>query len=288
MRPGDDAAVADPVGWTSGLSILSYGRRVGVRARGAGLLTRAAERLPPGWTVSASPLVERLYSLAPDGDGDDAAPARCRLWVNGVERAGPAPAEPVLDALESDLQLFVAEMARRRVFVHAGVVGWAGGALLIPGRSHTGKTTLVAELVRAGARYYSDEYAVLDGWGRVHPYPRRLAIRGADGTTSRWAAEALGGAPGVEPLPVDLVVVTSYRAGGRWTPRRLSPGQGVLALMANTVPARRAPAAALRVLRRVARRASVVASERAEAAQLAPALLALCAKAAGSRPRRPR
>jgi hypothetical protein len=30
----------------------------------------------------------------------------------------------------------------------------------------------VAELVRAGATYYSDEFAVLDSRGRVHPFPR--------------------------------------------------------------------------------------------------------------------
>ena len=63
--------------------------------------------------------------------------------------------EAVLQAIESDLQLYVAENARRRVFIHAGVVAWKGKAILIPGRSFTGKTTLVAELVKAGASYYA-------------------------------------------------------------------------------------------------------------------------------------
>ena len=74
----------------------------------------------------------------------------------------------ILDTLESDLQLHVAEQARRRLFVHAGVVGWKGRAIVIPGRSFTGKTTLVAELVRAGASYYSDEYALIDSRGKIH------------------------------------------------------------------------------------------------------------------------
>jgi hypothetical protein len=34
--------------------------------------------------------------------------------------------------------------------------------------SYSGKTTLVSELIRAGATYYSDEYAVIDERGRVH------------------------------------------------------------------------------------------------------------------------
>ena len=83
----------------------------------------------------------------------------------------------VLDAFESHVQLTVAEYAPRRIFVHAGVVGWKDRAILIPGLSHSGKTTLVDQLIRAGATYYSDEYAVLDARGRVHPYPRALGMR---------------------------------------------------------------------------------------------------------------
>jgi hypothetical protein len=42
--------------------------------------------------------------------------------------------------------------------------------MVLPGKSFAGKTTLVAALVRAGAEYWSDEYAVLDANGDVHPY----------------------------------------------------------------------------------------------------------------------
>ena len=43
------------------------------------------------------------------------------------------------------------------------IVTWGRGrAIVIPGRTFSGKSTLVAELVRAGATYYSDEYAVED------------------------------------------------------------------------------------------------------------------------------
>ena len=66
------------------------------------------------------------------------------------------------------------------MFVHAGVVAVDGRALLLPGGSFTGKTTLVAALLRAGAQYGSDEYAVLDEAGLVLPaYPRPLSIRNA-------------------------------------------------------------------------------------------------------------
>jgi hypothetical protein len=83
----------------------------------------------------------------------------------------------VLDAFESALRIRIAEMAPRRVFVHAGVVGRRNLAIILTGKSYTGKTTLVRELIRSGADYYSDEYAVLDAGGKVHPFLRPLEIR---------------------------------------------------------------------------------------------------------------
>jgi hypothetical protein len=109
-----------------------------------------------------------------------------RCW-----RARPS-FEPALEALESDLHRSVAERARRWCFVHAGVVGWRGRVIVIPGRSHSGKTTLVAEWLRAGALYYSDEYAVFDAMGRVHAYAKPLSLR-QNGAATRYAVEALGG-----------------------------------------------------------------------------------------------
>ncbi len=84
---------------------------------------------------------------------------------------------PALIQLGGHLMIHVAEYAPEFVFVHAGVVAWQGRALLLPGVSHAGKSTLVAELVRAGATYYSDEFALLDSHGRVHPFARDLRIR---------------------------------------------------------------------------------------------------------------
>ncbi|HEX8149747.1 MAG TPA: hypothetical protein VF591_21385 [Pyrinomonadaceae bacterium] len=180
----------------------------------------------------------------------------------------------VFERFESDLQLYVAERAPRRVFVHAGVVGWKGRAVVIPGRSLSGKTTLVAELVRAGADYYSDEYAVLDREGRVHPYARPLAVREGDGLkqTRRRVGE-FGGRAGTVPLPVGLVVVSRYERGAGWRPRRLTSGECVLELLSNTVPARRSPARALSALTQAAAGATTLAGPRGEAATVAQAIL---------------
>lgn len=179
-----------------------------------------------------------------------------------------------MEKFESDLQLYVAERAPRRIFVHAGVVGWKGRAVVIPGRSLSGKTTLVAELVRAGADYYSDEYAVIDRDGRVHPYARPLAVREGVGLRqTRRTVEEFEGRAGEGPLPVGLVVVSRYERGASWRPRPLTPGECVLELLSNTVPARRSPTRAMSVLTKAAAGTDACAGPRGEAAVVAQAVM---------------
>jgi hypothetical protein len=271
-------AKLDRLGWAEGVAFTTYGLRVGVRVNRAEVLSRLLDCLPFGWKPAATPEVDELYSLIVAGPSP-----RPNLRLYNLLYAGPfrmartEQLEEVFPLLESELQLQVAERARRRLFVHAGVVGWRGRALVLPGYSHAGKSTLVAALLRAGASYYSDEYAVLDAQGRVHPYARPLALRDQAGPpTRRCSPEQFGARAGIAPLPVGLVALTEYRPGKRWRPRELSPGQGVLGLLAHTVPARRRPEFALTVLRRAMAGARVMKSARGEADDAAQALLESC------------
>jgi len=266
----------DRLVWTAGLAFRAYGVRVGVRVNRAESLDAVRDYLPPLWKHSPSPVVDRLYSLV-IGGGDSLRPnvRRFNLVYGDAARLDRSlELESVLRSLEWDIQHYVAEAAPRRVFVHAGVIGWRGRAVLIPGRSFSGKTTLVAELVRAGAVYYSDEYAVLDSKGRVHPYARPLSIRRGDGPESeRHSVESLGGFRGEQPLSVGLVVVTEYKSGARWRPRPLSAGQGALALLNNTVAIQKNPEAAFPVLKQVAAKAQILKGSRGEAKSVADFIL---------------
>jgi hypothetical protein len=248
--------------------------RVGIRVNDPNILLRLTAYLPPGWRTVTSPHVDYLFSLLIGGSGPRSSLRRFNLLYGDVSRlARSLDVEAIFAAFESHLQLYIAETARRHVFVHAGVVGWRGRAILVPGHSHSGKSTLVAAMVRAGAVYYSDEYAVLDAKGLVHPYPKPLSLRDQHtGKATRWQAEALGGRTGTQPLPVGLVIVSTYRPGAAWRPRRLSPGHGVLALLANTVSARRQPAVVLPTLRRAAAQATMLKGGRGEAEEVAPRL----------------
>lgn len=263
----------DRLGWRAGTCFDAYGLRVGVRTNAPALLDRLGPHLPPGWRACASPLVDQIFSLWVDPGG---ARRPSRVYAGRTRRARTADVAHALAVLESEIRQCVAAGAERRTFVHAGVVGWRGRAIVIPGRSRSGKTTLVAELVKAGALYLSDEFAVLDGRGRVHPFAKPLSIRGASGCdrhAQARRAEELGGSCATGPLPVGLVVLTEHRPGAAWRPERLTVGQAVIEMLAHTVPARLRPEASLASLERAARRATVLRGARGEARALAQVLL---------------
>ncbi len=264
----------DPLDCLTTLSLVSYGVSVRIRANDPSLLNRLPAHFPPGWQSAPSDAAEEEFSLV------RARPQRGRAqdhWelFRGVERiAEGVKITDLLNHLESWLRLTVAIRSPERIFVHAGVVGWRGQALLVPGRSCSGKTTLVAALVRAGATYLSDEYAILDENGRVHPFAKPLSIRPpGGGAVRKCPVEALGGRAAKRSLPVGLVVVTRYRTGARWKPRVLSPAEGLFALLGNSPTALTRSEDALHTLKQVVLDATTLKGTRGEADQVAPLLL---------------
>lgn len=269
----------DRIAWVETISFITYGVRITVRVNQKGALAQIVPYLPPGWKRTRSRRVDRFYSFVIGHAKSRVKERRLHvLYADDSVVASTPKLRDIIDVFESDLQLFVAETAPRRVFVHAGVVSLHGKAVVIPGRSFSGKTSMVAALVKAGATYYSDEYAVLDGQGRVHHYARPLSIRenGYLERPKKYKVETLGGRAGVRPLPVRMVVVSRYKPGAEWRPRKLSEGEGALELMANTVSARRQPEAMLEAIRRVVSHATVLKSDRGETRQVVDFILEEC------------
>ena len=268
-------AKLDRLGWADGITFSAYGVRVGLRVNDKAILKRVLTHLPPGARPSDVRVVDHLYSLTGFANNSDGKVRRFNLGYWNLARfARTRSFEDLLDQFESHLQLTVAEYAPRRVFVHAGVVGFKGRAIVIPGMSFSGKSTLVAELLRAGASYYSDEYAVIDERGRVHPYARHLRIRTAEsGRVERVRPEQLGAVVGSKPLRVGLVVSTNFKGGARWRPRELTQGKAVLELLANTVSARSQPEMALSFLTKALESARILKGARGEASEIVDAIL---------------
>jgi hypothetical protein len=187
-----------------------------------------------------------------------------------------------LERIRTDLMIHVANHAPDLLFVHAGVVGWHGRALIFPGQSFSGKTTLVAELVKAGATYYSDEYAVIDEQGLVHPFTRALQMREPGGVEQRSVSLAdltsgLGpdrnSVAGVEPIPVSTVVLTRFVAGASWSPQEVTPAHAILEMLRHTIAVQRTPARAMRMLHTIMAGVAALQSPRGDAAATARILL---------------
>src|SRR4051794_9920882 len=189
----------------------AYGVKLMVIAPVA-VMPRIGRILPPGWKQRDATDDDERFVL--------------RTRTNNVYRvedpkgtvSGSSDLQIALEVLDARLRNYIALHAPEHIFVHAGVVGYEGRAIMLPGLSFSGKTTLVAELVRAGASYYSDEFAVLDRDGVVLPYPKPLSLR-VDGISQVDVdIDALNGRVGREPLPVGVVAITQYAPGAAWNP----------------------------------------------------------------------
>jgi serine kinase of HPr protein (carbohydrate metabolism regulator) len=250
---------------------VAYGVSFQLIAESGQMLARMRQHAPFGTEVGIG-ATEDAKRFAILGRFDD---SRYSFSVDDEITAETMTVQPLLDQLASDLILYVADRAADRIFLHAGVVGWQGKALILPGRSFAGKTTLVAELVRAGATYYSDEYAVLDEQGCVHAYARDLQMREVGGTGQRSVSIAqLNGIVGVKEIPVSNIVFAEYVDGGNWMPEPVSAGLAALEMMRHTIPVQRAPQRVMATLAKVMETASAVKSNRGEASETVPIMLA--------------
>lgn len=194
-----------------------------------------------------------------------------RVITDGTPIGMTEDEELALGMLDAQIRAQVALLAPEHIFVHAGVVAVHGRAVLLPGFTFAGKTTLTRALVEAGATYYSDEFAVIDAAGLVHPYAKPLSIRHPDGTgrTTETLAEALGAETGERPIPIGLIALTSYRPGAVLEPVPLIRGAALLALLGHTIPARTRPQQVIATLKMAVQHATAWKSERGEAAAAA-------------------
>jgi hypothetical protein len=122
-------------------------------------------------------------------------------------------------------------------FLHAGAVEIDGSAVVFPGRSRWGKSTLVASLVEQGCGYMSDEYAVISQEGTVFPLskPVRLRRNGSEVHIRPPGVSAPGG------LRCAALILTRFEEGAEWAPEIMTAGSAILEMLPSALQSRDCP-----------------------------------------------
>lgn len=261
----------DKVEWTSVFAFEAYNVKIGIRSTNHGVLEQIKERLPfllpTGYRGIDFIESEYIFSII----WSDKPQKRLLVYKNDEEILKLPKKDWKLDFLESQIRVTVAEFSNEFVFLHAGAVRFKDKAIIIPARSFSGKTTLVAELAKRGLEYYSDEYAVIDENGLLHPFPKQLSMRGIidDYQQIDIDVEDYGGKKGNEPINIGLILVSKFIKRAKFQPKLMSSGEGIIESIANSVSIRQNPEFVLRVLGKVMNQAKVVKTNRSEAKKFA-------------------
>ncbi len=256
------------VKWNCCFGFETFGVKIGIRSNNLELLERIKLGLPDLLPVEIKQLdfaqTEYHFSIYKPRQ------ERRKFYIKKeTEDESPIRIDnDSFDALDSKIRLTVAEFAKDFIFLHAGAVGYQGKAIIIPARSFSGKTTLVAELAKRGMEYYSDEYAVIDPNGFVHPFAKKLSMRGiiSDYEQVDIAVEEMGGTKGQRPIKVGLILVSKFKKNSKFKPKLISSGEGIIESIANSVSIRQNPKLVLDVLSQITSSAKILKMNRDEAA----------------------
>jgi hypothetical protein len=248
------------------LDIRAFGGSVRLLDRtGVGIADRVAALMPAD-TIARRDGRPEITLHATGGDGD-----LVTVSGYGYDPVGPVRSEEAVMWLRAAIDAGVACTATDALFVHAGVVGWRNHAIVIPGRSGTGKSSLTMALVDAGATYYSDDLAPIGANGYVHAYAKAPSLKGSVLATRQVQPPAEAGA--APPLPIALIISTSFVPESRWVPLTQRGATGVLPLLKNAVIATGQPEAAVAVAAAVGASSVTLAGPRPEAAAVAELIL---------------
>jgi hypothetical protein len=139
------------------------------------------------------------------------------------------------------------------VLVHAAAASCEGQGIVLPAAMESGKTTLVAALIRAGFRYLTDEAAAFElGTGVLQPYPKPLSVDPQtfnvipdlwdaltpgfeDKAWTQYLIRADSIRPGAfgGPCPVRYVISPKYSPGLSTSLERVSRAAGLVMLLEN-------------------------------------------------------
>lgn len=258
--------------WSHFFTSISHGVSLHLRSNDEQLLDSVLTRVQAQRAPGQLAVVDEVLSIAAPSPRKLLMGGHYAAYVGGHVVARSKSREEIVHAAASSFHQAVAQHCQCFTFVHAGCVVIDGAAVVIPGLSRSGKSTLVAALLDLGASYMSDEYALLDSAGRVYPYLKPLGLRAEDGLTKN------------SKMPLCIASERAYRvacvvssafdpAAPGFQPRASSKGEIALALLSNTIRARLSPAACLSAASAVARQAHGLLGKRGHASDAAQHIL---------------
>jgi hypothetical protein len=178
-------------------------------------------------------------------------------------------------AVYDSFERLASTTSRTFAFLHAGAVEIAGQAVLFPGASHAGKSTLVAALLKEGGRYLSDDMVAIDRRLRAHRFATDLGLRPlSGGLPRRTSMRDLGARAAERPVPVALIWSGTYNAQTiRPSFKRRRGLEAFAALVPHSPGLRTQPRVALPILRALAERVPIFCGLRCEVDEMVNALL---------------
>ena len=222
--------------------------------------------------------------LGPDAPAHDLTVVETDDGFAAVAPGGQLLADASPIAVSIALLTWAAVGASPRLCVHAGVVSHPGGALVIPGHSGHGKTTLVGALLQCGFGYISDEVLAVDRTDRtLAPFRRPLSLNHDVWTVLGLPASELP--PAGTEVAVDhrrlgrlgtadhvADIVLTRRTGRTASIDRVPRGAAVEPLVSSCFNHFVAPESSFRTIAAIARNANVWLAEYRDAPELASLL----------------
>ncbi len=179
---------------------------------------------------------------------------RIKALVGGEARFAPMPRHLGYPMLESAINFCIGTGVMRALLIHAAVVERDGRAVVMPGYTGSGKSTLTAALISKGWRLLSDEVAIIDlKDGSLLPYPRAISLKNdaidlileryPDLTVSRRYEGTLKGTLAFVKAPLSsvlcsdqsarpfLLLAPRFKAGSRLVCRRIENGESFMLLV---------------------------------------------------------
>lgn len=177
-----------------------------------------------------------------------------KALIGDEARFAPMPRHLGYPMLESAINFCIGTSILRALIIHAAVVERDGRAIVMPGYTGSGKSTLTAALISKGWRLLSDEIAIIDlNDGSLLPYPRAISLKNnaidliidrcPDLTVSRRYEGTLKGTLAFVKAPLSsvqysdrparpsIVLAPRYEAGSQSVCRRIENSEAFMLLV---------------------------------------------------------